>query len=52
MFASGCYLDDSVAQVSVWHLEGPEESVVGWMTTPPQLHVWDVWATLGCIASC
>lgn len=52
MYESGYYLDDSETQVSVWHLKGFQEFMVGWMIASPLLHVWDFWASLGCVASC
>lgn len=35
VYEAAYYLDDSETQVSVWHLEGLWEFVVGWMTAPP-----------------
>lgn len=52
LYESGDYLDDSETQVAMWHLEGLQEFMVGWMIAPPLLHVWDIWVTLGCVASC
>lgn len=52
VYESDVSLGDSEPQVSAWHLEGRQEFVVGWMTAPPLLHVWDIWATLSCVASC
>lgn len=47
LYESGDYLDDSETQVAMWHLEGLQEFMVGWMIAPPLLHVWDIWVTLG-----
>ena len=52
MYETGYFLDDSETQVSVWHLEGHQEFVVGWMIAPPSLRVLDIWAALVYVASC